>query len=518
MIKKDNIKETIGIYIDINDIAISVATLNKDKINVNKTVHVPTNFKPEGIVKPLSLNNDFFSEKQSWVTAFKDAIKKSNLKSNSAVVSLSHDFSITRFFAMPYIDRKFWNKAIPIESKKYIPVSFDELGYDFYAYQMSDRSKIGVAFSVTQKKTTEFLVQQLKNLGIKLELVEPSAFAAIRFFHTVTKVFEPSIFIYSSDDDIYTVLTYENIPIMFRCLSFSKSSSFSERRTLDLKGSILFAQRMIPNMDVKKVFVFEGIPELWIKNIEMDVGIKPEVVKLSDKIVSPDFSFSTILSISSSIKNQTKEQYSIDISEIEKSKRFDKIVMKNISIIAGVISSLFLLSFLINTIRIHFISKDISQYMVQMPEVVEFKNLTADETNKKIEKMKKSRDIFNRILIKRDYVSSRLSDLADIIPKDLWIKEFIYSNPFMLNPDSGIQISLSMNGETLLTGDARTYYIEYFVKEIRKSKSFYICAPPGKLDYKASNNDPQTYGSYNKNDDISSASFSINCNFDKSKL
>lgn len=515
MAKKTN-NDVLGIYIDVSRITLSIAHQDKNKLNVSKVIHIDTDYKTEGIIKPLSLNNDFFSEKQKWVISLKDILKKSDLKVSKAVVSLSHDFSITRFFTMPFIERKFWNKAIPIESKKYIPVSFDELSYDFYANSLENNSKVGVCFSVTQKKSTEFIIQILKQSGIELLMAEPSVLSMIRFFSIALPDNESQVLVYFSDDDIYTAVSSDGVPIVFRYISFSKSPAFSERKSLDLKGSILFAQRIMPSLELNKIFFAGNGSDKWVEQAEKETNIKPLVLKMDDKINTGDFSFSTVISSSASIKFETKEKISIDVSEVEKNKRIARTIQNSIFMIGGAVAGLFILLFFINSLRNYFIKNEINSLISKMPEISEFEGLTVEQANDKVVKMRKVKNLFSKIIIKRDYAAPKMSDMCDIIPKDMWIKELIYTNPITVNNEANIKIEFSISGETYLTGESRTYYMDYFMKEIKKNTNFMICNPPvGSMDYNV--RDAENVG-MGINAKTGPAVFRISCYMDKSKI
>ena len=509
--------DIIGIYIDVKEITISIANIDKNKVNVSKLIHIPTDYKAEGIIKPLSLNNDFFSEKQKWAASFRDIMKKLDLKTTKAVVSLSHDFSITRFFIMPSVERKFWNKAISIESKKYIPISFDELGYDFYAYNIENSNKVGVCFSVTPKKTIEFLMQLLRQTQIDLLIAEPSAISIIRFFNLFIEIKEPSVMVYFSADDVYTIVDINSIPFVFRYISFSNEAAFSQRQSLDIKGSIIFAQRNISNIEFKKILFSGENSDKWIEQVERETGIKPQILKIDDKINTSDFNISTAISISASLKYKRKEKYSIDVSENEKNKRVNRVVKNSVFTIAGFISGIFIFLFFINFLRNYLITSQIQGIASKNPEISEFEGLTVEQANDKIIKMRKVEEVFSKILTKREYFAPKLSDLCDIIPKDIWLKDISFTNPISVNADANIKIEFTINGETYLSGDSRTYYMDYFMKEIKKSKNFIICTPPmGGLDYNVRDSE---FSQGNLNSRAAPSTFRISCYMDKkSKL
>ena len=62
----------LGIYISPKEICISQVKLDKDlRPDPEHLVKFPTGFPvKEGMLRPLSLNNEFFSEKAPWITPF----------------------------------------------------------------------------------------------------------------------------------------------------------------------------------------------------------------------------------------------------------------------------------------------------------------------------------------------------------------------------------------------------------------------------------------------------------------
>ncbi len=471
------VKNFIGVYIDVNEIVVSVSSLNKDKINVSKIISVNTDYSFEGIIKPLSLNNDFFSEKQKWVVAFKEVIKKADLSDTQVIVSLSDKFSITRFFSMPYVDRKFWNKSIPIESKKYIPLSFDELSYDFYALSSENNSKISVCFSVTPKKTIEFFTQLLKQLNINLVMIEPSVISFFRFYEImIHSNGDPVIIVHISNDDVYVLLGYQYLPVVFRSFSF-KNPTFSQRQSLDLKGSMLFVQRIFPDVEFKKVILAGNNIDEYIPKIKSEIGLEPQVIDLSSKVNINSYNFSHISSISSSLKSQISEDVLIDLSGLEKSKKIEKMIKNFVFSVAGIISSFFILLFFIVSLKNYFITNKLTSILSNNPQLQEILSYTPEDIQMKINLMDEKNKFLIMIFDKNDFVAPKLSELSDVIPTRFWIKEMKYVNSISPNISES-KINFIINGNSDLKGEPATRYFEYFKQELKKSNAFKICNFP----------------------------------------
>lgn len=479
-----------GVYIDYNTISVSIAEQKSDKILIRKIFNINVDYKVEGLIKPLSLNSDFFNEKQQWVSTLKDTFKKVKIDTNHVIISLSHNFSVTRFFTMPYIERKFWNKAVPIESKKHIPVAFEELGYDFYAEPIGEKQKIGALFSVTQKKTTEFLNQLFKTLGLSVSIIEPVVYTFYRISQYLTGGKDNYLFVYTEGDEVYTCLVWNKIPIMYRYISFSKTPSFSDRRSLDLKGSIMFLQRNIPDTDIKDVFIFGNSVDVTSSQVKKEIQTEPVIINPKDKFEPQDNSFGMIMSASASLTNRVKIDYIIDISENQRSKRVIDSVNKFITIITVGIATFFLFLYLFNMFRVYKYSNKISYYYSQMPEINEFENTPVGVIEDKVKQLSKIAKVIRVVFEKREYFTPKIAAIADTIPKDVWVKTITFVNPPSVDPSVQPSIDFMIEGETYLVGESRTYYLDYFVKELKKREAFKTCIPPlGRIDYEAKDPD-----------------------------
>ncbi|MCK5582816.1 MAG: pilus assembly protein PilM, partial [Elusimicrobiales bacterium] len=146
--KSKSNKDALGIYISPREIVIAqTGDQGNGKIQVEHLIKIPVEFEgSEKVQRPLVLNNNFFNEKAQWVNPFKQALKKTDWKSKKVVISLSSHFSILRYFVMPEVERRYWSKTIPLESKKYIPVSFDEVSFDYVVRPNPADKKLNVLF------------------------------------------------------------------------------------------------------------------------------------------------------------------------------------------------------------------------------------------------------------------------------------------------------------------------------------------------------------------------------------
>ena len=96
----------LGIYVSPKEICIAQVKIGKDSKPVPEhLVKFPTGFPvKEGMLRPRSLNNEFFNEKAAWVAQFKQAVKR----------------AYRRFYFRPrYIWKRVWAIDSWLEIRKY---------------------------------------------------------------------------------------------------------------------------------------------------------------------------------------------------------------------------------------------------------------------------------------------------------------------------------------------------------------------------------------------------------------
>ncbi len=505
----------IGIFFDLKEITVSICSVSGSSFKVEKEISVPTNFQlKEKVIKPVSLNSEFFNEKQEWVAKFKEAAKKNSI-SGDAVVTLSHNFSITRFFTMPYVDRKFWNKSVPIESKKYIPVAFEEMSYDFYAYPVSNNTKVAVLFGITQRKTVEFLLEIFKSLSINMVCMESSAISFERLLALVDpKDHEKKVYAHFSGGNYYAIFSYSGCPVIFRETSVDGSSTMSERKTLDLKGSMAFVKRYVPEQDYSGVILSGENTALWQKMAESESGLKTEILDFSKVSDLKKSSFPLIASCGASLFDSVKSAKSVDISGISAGKKLAKKIQAYIIGIAGAFSSIFLILGLLNTVRAMSLSSQINAYAAKMTDASDFAGMTNEMIREKVDSLKNQNQIIRSLFSDKDFLAPKMSAMADAIPSPLWIKEFTYVNQIGSSEMSGQGKMLEIKGETSLKGEAKLNTIDLFVKRLKEAPEFKVfTGERGNIDKVVdSSTEKKTFGFGGMQDSFNDVSgFTITC-------
>ncbi len=496
-------KNSIGIYISPKEISIAQTRLGKEgKIEAEHLIKIPTSFQAkEGLLRPLSLNNDFFEESASWVNTFKHAIKKVGWGSSSAVITLSPQFAILRYFVMPSVEKRFWSKSIPIESKKYIPVSFDEVVYDFVAYHQEDGKKLGVLFGLTQRKSVEFIINILKSVNLELAAIEITPCSVERFYaHLDPKEHDSKGYIHFPGGASIMLFSSSGCPVLYREADYEAASTLSERKRLDVKGAVQFVERYIGGHEYKRLMLSGDGADAWKAVAEQESPMPVEIWDPAKAAGLKENDAAAFFSMGASMRGRVHEKLSLDISGISTAAMLEKQVQGYVWNIAFMLGGLLLFMSLICQVRIMMIGSKLSYLTEKVGDVPELEGNDSDAIKAKIEKLQTNVRMLSVLVTDTDYLAPKLNAIAEKIPSELWLQEIQYSNPFAASELQTSSKELRLGGETNLAGDTKQHAVEKFHKDLKNSPEFKIFGPPnGSMEFttegEVAGGGPAAYGS-----------------------
>lgn len=473
-------QNALGIYISPKEIAIAQADYQDNgKIQVEHLIKIPVEFEgAEKIQRPLLLNDNFFNEKAHWVDLLKRALEKVDWERKKVVITLSSHFSILRYFVMPFIERRYWSKTIPLESKKYIPVSFDEISYDFVVRTNPAEQTLNILFGMTNKKTIEFLLNLLKSLGLELSSIESSACSIERLFSFLNPKHDSSAYIHFSGSVSYMIFSNAGCPVLFRENDTEAASGMSERKRLDIKGAQQFIGRYLSKKTYSNVLLSGDHLEIWKSIAEAESPIPISQWEPAKLLNVKSNALSSLFSIGSSLKLNPNNMSPIDFSGISTAALLEKNVQSYVKIIAIVLSAIILFFALLSQSRLYFISRQIDELYSVMGDASEFRNMTADTVKSNTEKLQQNLKMLQTLVQDKDVLAPKLGLIAGVIPKYLWVNEVYYSNSMTSGAIQSGSKELKMMGETNLSGTLKSRFVEMFHKTIKQSEEFKVYGPP----------------------------------------
>ncbi|MDO8805516.1 MAG: hypothetical protein Q7R35_13930 [Elusimicrobiota bacterium] len=481
MAKPEEVRH-LGIYISPREVCIAQVKMGADsRSEPEHLIKFPTDFPvKEGMLRPLSLNNDFFSEKAPWVATFKKAVKGVSWDSSSAVVTLSPQFAILRYFLMPAIERRFWSKSIPLESKKYIPVSFEEVVYDFSPVPSKDGKKIGVLFGLTQRKSVEFIAATLKAAGLTLAAVETTPISMERLFGFLDPAEHDSKgYIHFSGNTTHMLFSHGGYPVLYRETETDSGGTMSERKRLDVKGAMQFVDRYVGGVEYKAVALSGDGVDLWKPVAEKESDPIPVLVWESAKACGlKDNDAAALLAAGAAMRGRSPGPICLDISGISSALILEKQVQAYVWYTALVLGVLMLLLSLIAQVRITFLSTEIAALKATGINVPELDGLSAGTIRTKIDALQTNSRILNGLVTDVDPIAPKLSAIADSIVSDIWLTNITYENPFALSEVQGGTKEMNLKGETYLRGEQRGRLVDVFTKALKAAPEFKTFTPP----------------------------------------
>ncbi len=130
---------------------------------------------------------------QEIIWGLKELIKKSNIKSTDAIVSIPSFSTFATIIEMPYLSEQELAKAVPFEARKYIPIPLNEVILDWSIIDISSPANPGSSGSASKQPTTvqvflaavprdetERYRRIMKGAGLNLKALELENTALIR--------------------------------------------------------------------------------------------------------------------------------------------------------------------------------------------------------------------------------------------------------------------------------------------------------------------------------------------------
>ncbi len=475
-------RNNLGIYISPKEICISQVKLGKDsKPEPEHLIKFPTGFPvKEGMLRPLSLNHEFFSEKAPWVAPFAQAVKKVKWETSSAVVTLSPQFAILRYFVMPAVDRRFWNKSIPLESKKYIPVSFEEVVYDFKALPAEGGKKLGVLFGLTQRKSVEFISETLKSAGLALAGVETSPLSMERLFGLLDqKDHDARGYVHFSGNSSAMLFSHSGAPVLYRETESDSGGAMSERKRLDIKGAVQFVDRYVGGKEYKEIMLSGDGLEVW-QNL---AAKEAEPIKVSAWNASAlcglkDNDSASLLSCAAALRGRAPGPALPDISGLSTAATLEKKVQTYVWVVTFLLGGMLLLLSIMAQVRLYMASSTAASLRSKLMVAPELSDSDAEMVHTRLVAMQNNADLLKDLVSDNDPVAPKLQAIADNIPQDLWVTVISYSSPFSVSQGQAPEKQFTISGGTFLSGQAKIHLVNAFMDALKKSKEFKIYSPP----------------------------------------
>ncbi|MDD5465467.1 MAG: pilus assembly protein PilM [Candidatus Omnitrophica bacterium] len=201
----------------------------------------------------------------------KDAFRTNRISAEEAFFCISGQDLVIRTFEIPLLPQSELKSAVNFEAKKYIPFKLEELDYDFQVLFNKKNKTSLVLFVGIKKEILTNYISISKQLNLKVDIVEYSAFSILRFLKLAGlsdagvvailcydlnnedeanfTVFENGFSLFSRD----FILTGE--PASFEQTVEADSIAKREKLKNEIQVSLDYYNRKFPEKDIKNIFV-----------------------------------------------------------------------------------------------------------------------------------------------------------------------------------------------------------------------------------------------------------------------
>jgi Tfp pilus assembly PilM family ATPase/Tfp pilus assembly protein PilN len=252
---------SLGIYFGIKDINL-VETSGKKIVNNIRLPH------PKLEVSELE---EKVPTDVKIMALLKDAFRSYKINASDATFCISGQDLVIRTFEIPLLPQSELRSGINFEAKKYIPFKLEDLDYDFQVYFNKKNKTSLVLFVGIKKEILASYVSFAKQLNLKINALEYSAFSVLRFVKLAGfsdggviaslcfdlnnedeanfTVFENGFSLFSRDFD------FAGEPAGFEQTAESDLLQKQEKLKNEIQVSFDYYNRKFPEKEVKSFFV-----------------------------------------------------------------------------------------------------------------------------------------------------------------------------------------------------------------------------------------------------------------------
>lgn len=453
--------DCLGIYIGLDEIYMAQTSRKDGSIVLESLVRVPITDVDRTLLKPLDLNEAFFSM-DGWTDSLGKVMAKKKWKTNKVVVSLAPAFCLLRHFVIPtMLDRKLWKSSVPLQARKYIHFPFEKSAYAYYVYPFetaaTKQKRLGVVFAMTTKVIIDQIRKGLKGCGLELVSVEPSSLSLGRAFNDSDKEAVGNggrIYSFFGKDMANFVFLNENAPVLLREVEISGSIP-AERRRFEITNCTEFIAKQLEKDPFEEAVITGVDVDQWVPALEADSKKPVRKWNLSEVYGIETRSAGEIAAVGASIKFLDHKTPDVDFTkgnrlstyEFNASLTFWKIAVALVLIILALIGKGYW--------DVHQKEQELRQKRsTQKGRVADFEGLTASQISSNLSKIK-TQNASLQAMTKYDHVVTPiLAEVADSIPPEVWVTKMTYNDTFPGNGQEARVITIEGSVKSG-TGDGR---------------------------------------------------------------
>ena len=429
--------DCLGIYIGIDEIYVAQCAKRDGGLVLESLIRVPVNLLDKRSLKPLELNESFFTL-EYWQDALAKVTAKKTWSTNKVVVSLAPDFCLIRHFVISIpLKRTEWAEGIPNEARKYIHFPFDKAVYAYHAYEFetaaTKQKRLGVVFAMTTKTIVSRLEKGLKAVGLELVSVEPASISLGRAFNDNDKEAVGKggrIYSFFGKEMANFVFLNGVVPVLERDVEIAGSIP-AERRRFEITNSAEFISKQLERDPFEEAVIVGYDVEPWIPALEADSHKPVRRWDLSEVFGIETKSAGEVAAIGASGKFLDPQSPDIDFTKGKRLSSYEFNASWTVWKIVIVLVILMLLYMVKSYLGVLVANYQLKQKKAVASQTLEdFKGLTSVQLQNNLDNIKNQNEVFSDIYVNSPLATPVLSAVAQAVLPKMWLTKIVFSSNF----------------------------------------------------------------------------------------
>jgi hypothetical protein len=459
------LSSSLGMYLSPDTIYLAQTSLVRSgKLVVEHLVRIPVPIvddrKDPGAMT-ATLNTSFLTENQKLGTLIQQSMSQFKWSSKHVMVTLSHHLGLLRYFTMPAVERRFWNSAVPMEAKKYIPIPFAALSYDYQCIPLppeaGNRARQGTLIAVTQKQNLANITAMLQSFGLTIAGLEIAPCSTLKLWQALDRSVGTGTYcqVHFDGGDVRILVADKGFPVFFREVFLGAEANVSDQRKLDLGGCIAFAQKQLAVGSVGRIAVSGSSPDLpaWKDAFSRELGLPVAVQDTAGMLGIKSGDWGGYSAIGASLRFQLRSAVTLDLGAVGRVSEDEKTVARDILLVGGVVSLWFLLMGLLSLGTYGLRAREFGALRRDRRIEEVFGKKTDGDIDDMFKKMRAQNTLtMDLCAANRVRMIDLIKDIVDVLPANAFLNKLSINRPLVAGSAAP---SLNINGHVVAEDSAR---------------------------------------------------------------
>ena len=480
---------SLGLYLGPDVVYLSETHLDGGKLVVDHMVRIPIPADGKNPGATATMNTDFLADPVKIAGLIRQSMSQLRWKSKNVRVTLSHHLGLLRYFAMPAMDRRFLRSAVPIEAKKYIPIPFDMLAYDFQAARLppdsAGKQRMGVLIAVTQKKNIAHVQGLMNALGLKLVGLEVAPCSSLRLWQAVDPQKSPAPYAHVHIDggSVRIMVVDHDLPVFFREVFLGQDADVSDTRKIDLSGCLSFVQKQLGLGGISRLRVSGSLANLagMADAFAAETGLEASIQDMPKLLSLKSGEWGGYASLGASVFSLAPKSESLDLAAFDRVSDEERRTARDILIFGAAAALFFAGAGLLKSATYTYRSQELHQYQRKLdPDAaLALQGLDSASIDAMLRDMQTQLEQLRAVMAGGRHlkISEVLKEVIEAMPEKLWLEHITINNPIVGDDKVPFDVLLGGHVQDKTVGDEQSLayqFKETLIKSPRLGKNFKI--------------------------------------------